>query len=161
MGKIATKVKLVAGVRFNVSNGETVDVDVTTFPEDIQTKLAIHGLSQKLGDSYASASDKGMSIQDCVDGVNEIVRSMAAGNWSATGSSGVSIMAEAIAVLLDKDIRQCADLIQGMTADERGAMSKRPDVKAEVARIKAARARAKLDTTPGGDDIDTLLDMFR
>ena len=161
MGKIATKVKLVAGVRFNFSNGERVDVDVTQFPEDIQTKLAIHGLSQKLGDSYASANDKGMSIQDCVDGVNEIVRNLANGEWAASGSRGVSIMAEAMSVLLDKDLRQCADAIAGMTDTQRGELSKRPDIKAEVAKIKAERARAKLDTTPGGDDIDTLLDMFR
>lgn len=161
MGKIATKKKLDNGVKFHFSNGEIVTVDLEQFPLDTITKLAIHGLSQKLGDSYASANDKGMSIQDCVDVVTEMVGRLEHGDWDTSGSRGVSIMAEAIAVLLDKDIRQCADLIAGMTDAERGAMSKRPDVKAEVARIKAARARAKLDTTPGGDDIDTLLDMFR
>jgi hypothetical protein len=159
--KIAKKEAMENGVKFTFSNGTIIMATLDGIPFEMKERLAVHGLSQKLGDSYASANDKGWSVQDCADTVAEILHGLRAGIWSQAGGSGVNIMAEAIARMLDKTAEQCAEILAAMTDDERKEMAKRDDVKAMVAQIKAERAKARLAATPGaGDDVEDLQAMF-
>ena len=52
------------GVRFTFDNGETFPADLHALPEAMIYRLAVHGLSQKLGDSYAGAKGKGIISPD-------------------------------------------------------------------------------------------------
>ncbi len=159
--KIAKKEVGENGVKFTFSNGSIVKATLSGIPQEMLKRLAIHGLSQKLGDSYASANDKGWSVQDCADGVAEILSGLRAGIWSQSGGSGVNILAEAIARMLDKTAEECATILAAMSDDDRKETAKRDDVKAMVATIKAERAKARLAATPGaGDDVDDLQEMF-
>ncbi len=159
MAKIAKKEITENGVVFSFANGEVVLATVAAMPEEILYRLAIHGLSQKLGDSYASAGDKGLTVADCADGVRDILRNLTEGIWSASGGTGSSILAEALAALTGKELGECAKILTAMPDDAKKALAKRDDVKAAVAEIKAARARAKLAGQSGGD-IDDLTGLF-
>ena len=161
MARIAKKVLIEDGVRFDFSNGTSIDALLTGIPFEIKERLAIHGLSQKLGDSYASAGDKGWSVQDCADTMAEVLRNLQDGVWSAAGGSGVNILAEALARLSGKTVEEAVEVIGRMTDDQVKVIAKRPDVKAEVAKIKAERAEARAKTAPESADFDDLLDMFR
>ena len=154
MAKIATKTPGATGVTFLFSNGETVVADVAALPSDMILRLAIHGMSQKGGDSYASANDKGLTLAECAEGVRDIVANLANGIWSAAGGTGSSINAEALSRITSEDMDACVKAIDGMSEDARKELIKRPDMKAAIARIKAERAEARADDTAAVDSSD-------
>ena len=159
MAKIAKKVVSESGVVWTFANGRVVSVDVTTLPASMQLHLAVHGMSAKGGDSYASAGDKGLTLDDCADGVEAIIANLRNEIWSAGGGSGSSILAEALAELTSKSVDDCVTVLAAMSDDARKELRKRPDVKAAIATIRANRARAKLAGTQDGDATD-LADLF-
>lgn len=160
MAKIANKVKGTSIVTFSFSDGQTVVADLTTFPEEIVMQLAVHGMSQKGGDSYASANDNGLTIADCADGVRDIIGNLASGVWSAAGGSGSSINAEAMSRITGESLEACAEVIAAMDEDEVKALLKRADMKAMVARIKAERAEVRADAAAGDADASDLAGLF-
>jgi len=124
-------------------------------------RLALHGLSQKAGDSYASANDKGWTIDDCRDNVADVFDHLRNGIWSTGGDrSGNAIIVEALSRLTGNDTEACREVYQTMTEDEQKDLAKRPDVKAMVAQIKAERAQARADGMTGSDDSSDLMGLF-
>lgn len=73
------------GVRFDFANGET---DTTSLDDLIKWGLfersAGHGISQKLGDSYASKD----SVDDCHETYMETKLQLSQGKWSEGGGGG-------------------------------------------------------------------------
>jgi len=159
MAKIATKKVDGSVVTWTFVDGGIVAIDVTELPREMLVRLAAHGMSQKGGDSYASASDKGLTIGDCSDGVADIIENLRNGVWSATGGSGTSILAEALAELTGESVDAAVTLIASKDDAWKKGLAKRPDIKAVVARIKAERAQAKADGVSDGD-ADDLTDLF-
>lgn len=158
MAKIAKKVLGTDGVDFEFTNGETLTANLGMLPEDIITRLAVHGLSQKIGDSYASANEKGWSVDECRDQALSVYNSLMDGNWASSGGSGTNILAEAVARITGLDVDECAAKVRGMTDEERKELAKRADVKAVVLDIKAERAKAKVKD--GDTDASDLADLF-
>ena len=156
MAKIAKKVVHfdIGQVEFEFVNGEVVIGTLSDFPAEMVTRLATHGLSQKLGDSYASAGDKGMTVEGCAQGVRDIIANLHQSVWSAGGGSGTSILAEALARLTGQSVPDCTAILQAKGKDFAKELGKRKDVKSAVADIRAERLRAKSDATPDGDAAD-------
>ena len=161
MARIAKKVVGVNGVVFTFANGIELVADLEMLSGDIVKRLALHGLSQKLGDSYASANEKGWSIDECYDQAADVFNNLKLDNWAVSGGSGSNILSEALSRLTGKTVAECATAISILSDDNRKALEKRPDVKAMVLTIKAERAAAKVPVSDGDDDVDTLIDMFR
>ena len=158
MAKIAKKVLGTDGVDFEFANGNILTAHLGSIPEHIITRLAVHGLSQKIGDSYASANEKGWTIQECHERATEVLQTLIEGNWSASGGSGINILVEAVARITGLDIDLCAMRIGNMTDAQQKELAKRADVKAMVATIKAERAKAKVKD--GDTDASDLADLF-
>lgn len=131
----------------------TFDDDVTTtlnlddYSPEIQRQLALHGLSQKAGDSYAGAAkaseEEGVSVDDyCKASVARIDEQLRAGNFNAGGGGGVrgGIFAEALAKATGKSLDEVIDLINSMDEDTIKQVKKHPQVKAEMLSIRQARA---------------------
>lgn len=69
-------------VSFSFASGGVRVYDANELPEAIKDRLMMHGLSQKLGDSYAGKDDH----EDCTEAVWE---QLMAGNWGAERGSGL------------------------------------------------------------------------
>ena len=149
--KIATKTDAGSSAIFTFANGEVVTCDVETLPHDMLIQLAVHGMKQKGGDSYAGADEKGLSVADCAAGVREIWAGLQKGVWSQAGGSGVNINAEALARVTGEDIADCVRIIAGMDKAAIKELVKRPDMKAAILAIKVERAAARADAAKGGD----------
>lgn len=158
MAKIAKKVIGYNEVIFTFTNGVDLVADLTMLTQDIINRLALHGLSQKLGDSYASANEKGWSVDECYDQAANVFNNLKDGNWAVSGGSGTNILAEAVARITGLDVDECAAKVRGMTDGERKELAKRADVKAVVLDIKAERAKAKVKDTDA--DASDLADLF-
>jgi hypothetical protein len=65
------------------SDGRTDVVDVTSFPEDTQHELALHGLKQKLGDAYSGSK----TLDDAKGMFDKALDALRQG-WTSRASGG-------------------------------------------------------------------------
>lgn len=118
-------------------------VTLADFPEDTLKVSAWHGLSQKLGDSYASNKDKDETAEELF--LNQL-DALKRGDWvKARESAGprTTIIATALQRLRsDKyaDTKAAQSVVAEWTKEERTAKLKVPALAAEIAKIKAERA---------------------
>lgn len=137
MAKIANKVLVKNGVRFDFLNGVTITALVDTFPENIVKRLAVHGLSQKIGDSYASAE----TMEEAVANARAVLNNLAADLWATKTVRGGKIV-EALVRVTGKSYDECLKVWIGMDDNAQSAVKKHPDIKAALAAIEAERAKA-------------------
>lgn len=131
-------------VEFNSDSVDNLAVDLTSLPSEIQTQLALHGLSQKIGDSYAGVE----TVEEAAAAAKGTLEALQNGTWSAGrsgGSSGPRItdLARAVAELKGIEVEAAVETISSLDDDRRKALRNNPQVKAKLAEISAKRARDK------------------
>lgn len=122
-------------ITFTFENGDSATYNLGDLSPEIQTRLALHGLSQKLGDSYASAKDEAPAR---VAGVWE---TLSKGEWTSRSEGGaprVTQLARAIAQVMGAPIEGVVAKLADMEADQKKAIAASPDVAAALAEIKLA-----------------------
>lgn len=120
------------------STGETLVTDLGQIPQDIQHRLAMHGLSQKLGDSYAGADD-----EERFGKADGVAKDLLDGNWStrvAAGSPRTTQLAEALAAATQKTIEEAITKLEEMEDDAKKQLRKHPLIVQELSKIKAKKA---------------------
>ena len=70
-------------VTFEFATGEVEEVSPSDLPAEIQKQLILHGLSQKLGDSYS-----GEDADKCHAIFSGVLKNLVEGNWSARSGGG-------------------------------------------------------------------------
>lgn len=153
---------VVGKVAFQFADGVSREFRVGDLPQEIIHRLALHGLSQKLGDSYASRDDKGWTVGECRDEAMRVWANLTNGVWADRGGAGTGgILAEALARATGRELAECVAVVTGLDEDGRKALGKNPQVKAAQAAIQAERAAAKAEALEGveGDGPD-LADLF-
>lgn len=152
MAKVATKTidEAKLTVTFKFSNGETIPVDVREFPDPIADRLLLHGVAQKIGDSYASAPD----VASAINAAKETISNLLSGNWTAgRTSSGVNLLVEALARATGRDLVECIETLAGMDEDAQKALRKHPAIKAAMDAIRAERSAAVKATAADLSDL--------
>lgn len=85
---------------FTKDGGAVVNVGLADLPADIVTRLALHGLSQKCGDSYANAKNQADPVAWAVEQVQGVIKGLIAGVFNAgrtsDGTVKVSMLARAL-----------------------------------------------------------------
>lgn len=122
-------------------DSETV-INPSDFHEDIIAHAVLHGLSQKLGDSYSGAGGdvdvaKAM-FQETLDALNE-------GDWNRKGGgfSTGGIWVEAMAKASGNTIEEALAAWNDADDATKASIRKHPEVKAAKAQIDLERATAK------------------
>jgi hypothetical protein len=140
-----------------------VSCDLTKLPDEIKTQLALHGLSQKVGDSYAGAD----SIEAARAAAQRVVDDLIAGRWTAQRAGGgggprVTQLAEALARvatasadLPDMSIEEAVEVVSDMEDEQKKALRANAAIKAAMAEIKLERA--KKEASEGGASLASLL----
>lgn len=159
MAKVASKSFLVGAesfrsarpdaesIRFTFGPAESPlaarDVFLSDFSPEIKQCLLWHGISAKLGDSYADAKGSAATALEWFD---DMLATLRAGNWLAEGERAgprESDLAAAIAALRPDKYPTVADAVAMLaTLDEAGRKARAaiPEVKAKVLEIRAQRA---------------------
>ena len=138
-----------SAIVFTFNDGQTREVDYDTLPAEIQKQLGLHGLSQKLGDSYASADgDVGFALGR----LDTVATNLQEGNWAAarTSEGGLSpknILCRAVAEI--RGVTPEAIAAHFASADEEVIKKVRahPHVKAKMLELKAKAAQETADKT--------------
>lgn len=142
-------------VEFTFQGMEPLAVALKDFSPEVQLHLALHGLSQKLGDSYSSA--KGI-VADAKVSFDQCLAQLKAGDWRASRGEGDSKprtteLAAAVARIKGIEIAEAAKLLEAMDDDQRKTLRSNDRVKAVITVLRAEKAQSKLDKMDDGDDL--------
>ncbi len=146
--------------------GDTLDRDLSAFPEHILLSLAAFGLHQVLQNAYGAAKDTAEKIE-LAEGRLE---NLEAGNWSSDRQSGPGTSILIAAFIRAYETKNGKTPTDDWVAQKREQMAdeavakeaqKRPAIAAALAAIKAERAQeraAKLAKASDDADSDDFLD---
>jgi len=138
MAKKATKKVDGDVISITFEHGEALEVNLANIPAEIQQRLAMHGLSQKLGDSYA-----GCEVEEAAEKANAVAKDLLEGNWStrvAASGPRTTQLAEALAAATGKTLEEAATAIEAMDDEVKKDLRKHPQIKVELTRLKAESA---------------------
>lgn len=126
-------------VKFVLGNGQKLSVRLEYFPLEIQRQLAIHGLSQKVGDSAAScAKDKAYGA--AFSAMSDTVDALMGGKWNSGRESSGGDLAIAISNLKGLALEDVQAAVRQATEETRKGWMKNKAINAEVLRIRSERA---------------------
>lgn len=153
----------VIGVKFTFGNGNELETYLSDYNEAMQYRLGVHGMSQKLGDSYANASGKGWTDDDIEATVRDLHAALMSGQFG-TGRTGTG------GKLLEAFIRWAADMGKGadeareafaaMDKKAKDELRKAAPIKAKLAEIEAERAEAAAKLASDTDDDEDLTEKY-
>jgi hypothetical protein len=158
-------------ITIQLEDGSSTSHALDSLPPAIITQLALHGLSQKLGDSYAGAEnavaegEAETKVGFAKSAVARVWTQLSAGEWSAKreGTGGISMLARAIAEVLGITPEDAAAKVEGMDKETKKKVQSSPKVAVALAKLKAAAAAraaeraAAAAEAAGGEDVASLL----
>lgn len=124
------------GVVIEFTNGHQVALDLAELDSDIITRLAVHGLSQKLGDSYSGC---GGDLNIAIAAAESTKEALLKGDWAQRGVGDGGYLAEAVAEITGQGLDTVREKLATLSDEQKDALKKRKDVKAVVARLKAEK----------------------
>ncbi len=139
-------------VTFTFGDGGEAVARLADFSDEIVTQLALHGLSQKGGDSYAGA--KSACAENDIDPeewskaqVEGVIRQLTDGEWTVRreggGGGGVTDLARALAEATGSDLTDAVAKVNDADKDTKAALRKHPAIAAILARLRQERAAKK------------------
>ncbi len=151
---------------FTKDGGDAVVVGLGDLSEDIITRLALHGLSQKVGDSYANAKNQADPLKWAQEQVQSVIKGLKEGVFNigrtGEGTTRVSMLARAIhrikvAAGEESTEVQAQEAIDAMTKEQVAELKSKKRIKKELDKIRledAAKAleRAQAKAAAGGDE---------
>jgi hypothetical protein len=168
-GVLTANADAAPGLAISFPDGSSASVNLADLPPDVVTRLAVHGLSQKVGDSYASAGKAENPLGYAKEAVKETIEQLIAGLWRVTAGPGeprVTQLARAVArafgITEEAAVATFTDKEESMSEEEYKAFVKQvkadPAVKKALLDIKAEDAFTAAEKAPQGES--TLKGVF-
>lgn len=138
---------------FAFGDGEKLTANVSEFSEEIKFELMMHGMMQKVGDSYASA--KG-NYEAAKKAARAVIDQLANGQWTASRATGeakpkTGELVEALAAIKGIDVSTVAAAVEKASDEQKKVWRRHPAVAAKIAELRAERALAKAKKALGDD----------
>lgn len=133
-------------VEFTFGNGKVLTIDSNAIPEETRKQLMLHGISQKVGDSFAGV--KG-NFAEGVQNAEEVIAQLLNGVWKADRDGDakprLAELAEAIARIKSVPLEAATKAVEAGTDDQRKDWRANAKVKATIAQIRAEKAAKALE----------------
>lgn len=133
-------------IQFTFEDNTVQTIDVNALNDDTKFRALVHGISQKVGDSYAGAKAEENPLAFAKESAAATIAQILNGDWRAASTGGgprVTDLAVAFSRVTGKTVEECVEYIgtldDAQTKDLRG----RAKIKAELAKIAAEKAVAK------------------
>lgn len=147
--KRINKLKNLNGVDFLFPNGKAIHANLAEIPDHIKHDLILHGLSQKIGDSYSGAMDTEAAYEMAA----ATWAALQAGQWATRTQAVKCDPVDALARATGRSRMEAETIWAGMDEDKKKAVRKNPQFKAAEAAIIAEQAAKRAD---GAEDLDGL-----
>lgn len=145
-------------VAFVLGNGVKVIGDLAKMPADIVERLAIHGMSQKVGDSTSNLS-KTRDFHAAFGAIQETVDNLEKGLWSVRGGSSTSDLVAAMAELQGLDTETVQAAVDAATEEQVAELRKHPQIKAKILELQAERQKQLAKAN--AEDMPSIGDMLK
>lgn len=139
------------GVVWTFHNGQQFVAELVSLSEDMIRKLAIHGMKQKLSDSYAG---KEVSVSQAFSNVRSVFDMLKDDEWTS-GVTRTSILARAISRLTSRAIEDCIETLANLDKEELAELRKSPKVRSMIAEIQLDDAK---DAVGPDFDLDAMFE---
>ena len=127
------------------ADGSVNVVSLARFSEAIQLAYALHGLSQKLGDSYASCD----GLEDSKTAMLELLDQLEGGDWEKKREGGAKesggLLARACAEVFGISIDEAKAVIEKLTPKEKKALEVDDKIAAAILKLKRASVGGGVD----------------
>lgn len=179
-GALTAKADEAAGVAFAFPDGETVTIRLSELPREMVERLAVHGLSQKGGDSYASAGSEENPLGAAKEWLKATLEDLRKGAWRVTTAGGfrATMLARALARVTGQTVEAAQAVVDlnseldddGKPSENGKAWLKKmranEQIKAATAAItledqKAKEAKLKAQAAKAGGDAGDLAALFQ
>ena len=148
-------------VEFEFTNGHLITVALKELNKDIVTNLALHGLSQKGGDSYAGAK----TVDEAEERCETIIERLKEGEWIKPRESAgprPSMVIDAVVAALEAqgesvdDTRRATIAVTVKGKEGRERALENPLIRAQYETIRATRAAERAAKAQGETEGATL-----
>ena len=152
-------------VQITFDDGEVFAGPLSALDPSIVEQLAIHGLGQKLGDSYAASKEIRESGEDvdqwAKDNVKRVWGNLVNKLWTVRGEGGARItqLVQAVFDVYSKKdesltVQAVAEKLADMDKDDKASLSKSKSIAARIAIIQAEKAaeKAKIAAAAASDE---------
>jgi hypothetical protein len=133
-------------IQFTFEDNTVQTIDVNALNEDTKFRALVHGISQKVGDSYAGAKAEENPLAFAKQSAEETIAQILRGEWRAASSGGgprVTDLAVAFSRVTGKTVEECVEYIGTLDEAQTKELRGKAKVKAALAAITAEKAIAK------------------
>ena len=142
-------------MRFVLGNGVEVVGCLDDYSAEMIERLALHGLSQKIGDSAASFS-KDRDFHGAFSAMQQTEDNLRNGLWSSRAGGGTSDLVQVLAEMQGCELEAAQAAVDKMNEEQLAAVKKHPAVKKTIADLVAKRA-AEAAKASGVEDLGEML----
>ena len=135
---------------FVLGNGVRVEFDLARCTPEMVQKLALHGASQKIGDSTSGFS-KERDFHSAFGKMQGIADNLYEGVWSDRSGGGTADLVKALAELQGASLEEVQVVVDKMTEEQLAEVKGNKQVKAKIAEYVAARAKESAKTSQAED----------
>ena len=139
-------------VIFALGNGARVELSLADLPAETLEQLAIHGLSQKGGDSTSSMS-KERDFASAYAAITSVCDNLRNGVWASRAGASTSDLVTAIATILKISEEEAQAKVDKSTEEQLLAIKKNPQVKEVITKLQAERAKLAAKAAPKLDEL--------
>lgn len=163
-------------VRITFPDDTVQSLSLEGLSDEVITRLAVHGMSQKLGDSFAGAGKEENPLAFAKARVQAVIEQLKAGEWRVvTGGGGISQLAKAFARATGRTEEECQKVLDDKQAELdneerkladnpwlqfRKQLSNQPAVKKALNEIKLEAAKKAAAKDVGEQETD-LAELFQ
>lgn len=144
-------------VAFTFHDGAELICDPSTLSDEMKNQLILHGISQKVGDSYS-----GENAENCETIASKVWETLTKGEWSTRSGGGgprISQLAEALARVTGQEVQECVGVLAEMDDDAKKDVRAHPDVKKAMAQIKLEKAQKDAESAAAAEGDDNAPDL--
>lgn len=151
-------------VTFKFPDDTEQSLDLSTLSPDVIMRLAIHGASQKIGDSFAGAASEENPLAYAKGRVADVMKQLQNAEWRVTVAGGprATLLARALARITGEDLEDCIEVVENLEDEQKKALRKDPRIKQASADIKledAQKAKERAAAAGGVDNADAQADL--
>jgi len=149
---IAKKLVDESSITFIFADETSETIELEFFSEAIINRAALHGFSQKLGDSYSGITE----VAEAKLAMHGVLAALKAGDWNRKGGSTGGKWVEALARATGETIERTLEAWDKMTDEVKAATKKHPDLIKVLREIELERAQARADSLAESGDVEPL-----
>lgn len=138
---------------FVLGNGVKVRACLEDYSQEIRDRLALHGLSQKVGDSTSNLS-KDRDFHGAFTKMQGVEDNLRGGIWSDRSGTGTADLVTVLAKMQGASLEDTQAAVDKMDEEQLKAVKGNPTVKAALADLVAKRAK---EAAKGAEPLTDLL----